>query len=86
MVGTRFLNSLLMASLPPQAIDEFQVLWKRRYGVQLPRDEATVRAHQVFALIHLVARGYAPSPSTAADPASPLERSEPETLGETFDE
>ncbi len=44
-----------MTLLPPKAIDEFQSLWKKHYGVALSREAATARAHQVFGLIRLLA-------------------------------
>jgi hypothetical protein len=56
-----------MTLLPAQAIAEFQARWKKHYGAELPREQAVVRAHQVFALIRLLA-----DPPNAAD--SPNEK------------
>lgn len=50
-----------MSLLPLQAIDEFQVLWKQRYGVELSRDEATLRAHQVFTLVRMLTQKGSPT-------------------------
>lgn len=44
----------LMAYLPASAIDEFQAIWQQRYGVELSREAAVARAHQVFALVRLL--------------------------------
>lgn len=49
-----------MTLLPPQAIDEFQALWKKRYGVELPREQAIVRAHQVYTLVRMVVEDFTP--------------------------
>lgn len=43
-----------MPSLPHHAIDEFQVLWKKHYGAELPADQAAARAHQVFTVLRLL--------------------------------
>ena len=43
-----------MTLLPPQAIDDFQALWKKHYGIDLSREEAVARAHQVFSLVGLL--------------------------------
>lgn len=53
--------------LPPKAIDEFQSLWKKHYGVALSREAATARAHQVFGLIRLLAES--PSEPPLEEPA-----------------
>jgi hypothetical protein len=54
-----------MSLLPPQAIQEFQALWKQRYGVDLSAAEATERAHQVFALVRLLVQ---PPPANSEEP------------------
>ncbi len=41
-----------MSHLPPHAIDEFRALWKKHYGIELSREEAVLRAHQLFMLVH----------------------------------
>jgi hypothetical protein len=43
-----------MSLLSPHAIDEFQELWKKHYGIELSREEATARAHQLFTLVRLL--------------------------------
>jgi hypothetical protein len=65
-----------MSLLPPQAIDEFQQLWQEQYGVEISREEATARAHQLFALFQLLAR---PLPSEEAARASPPSSDPPPT-------
>jgi len=55
-----------MSLLPPHAIQEFQALWKERYGVELSNEEAAARAHQLFTLIKMLAEPPASSPSTSA--------------------
>ena len=67
-----------MSLLPPQAIQEFQALWKERYGEELPDEEAAARAHQVFTLVKMLVEPPAPpcaappSPVSAADPTTGL--------------
>lgn len=56
-----------MIQLPDEAIDEFQKIWKKTYGVELPRDEAIIRAHQVFAFVKLVFDGPLPPESWNPD-------------------
>jgi|GEM_PF-3689149 len=41
--------------LSSQAIDEFQTLWQKHYGTSLNREQATARAHQLLALLQLLA-------------------------------
>jgi hypothetical protein len=43
-----------MSLLPQQAIDEFQRLWKKHYGADLPRENAVLRAHQIYALFQML--------------------------------
>jgi hypothetical protein len=43
-----------MSQLPPKAIDEFQVLWKKHFGQELPREEAILRAHQTLIMLRLL--------------------------------
>lgn len=43
-----------MSHLPAQAVDEFQALWKKHCGAELPREQATVRANEVFAVLRLL--------------------------------
>jgi hypothetical protein len=45
-----------MSFLPPHAIEEFQILWMKHYGVELSREEASARAHQVVTLVRLIAQ------------------------------
>jgi hypothetical protein len=33
-----------MPLLSPHAVEEFQAIWKKRYGVALPRDRAVIAA------------------------------------------
>lgn len=49
-----------MTMLPPEAIDEFQALWKKRYGCELPRDQAIISAHRLFTLVKSLLDGPAP--------------------------
>ncbi len=44
----------LPLQLPPQAIDEFQALWKKHYGENLPREAAAVCAHRLLALLQIL--------------------------------
>lgn len=48
--------------LPPQAITEFRALWKKHYAEDLPQEQATQRAQQVFTLIRLLTQ---PTPRAA---------------------
>lgn len=48
------MHNLLPSQLPTQAIDEFQTLWKKHYGTELSREEATTRAHQLLALLQII--------------------------------
>ena len=50
------MSQLPLHPLPPQAIDEFQALWKKYYGVELPREQAVTRAHQMFNFVRLLAQ------------------------------
>jgi hypothetical protein len=50
--------------LPPQAITEFQELWKKHYGVELPLEQAQVRAYQVFAVLRLLMENTLAEPLT----------------------
>ncbi len=43
-----------MSSLPPQAVAEFQALWKKHCDAELPPDQAALRANEVFAVLRLV--------------------------------
>ena len=43
-----------MPKLPEKAIDEFQILWKENFGVELNYEEAVSRAHQVFGLVQML--------------------------------
>ena len=61
-----------MSLLPPQAIDEFQALWKKHYGVEVSREEATMRAHQVFTLVRMLVQGPHQSQSIAPSPPPSL--------------
>ncbi len=45
-----------MTQLPDKAIEEFRVLWQKHFGEELPKGEATIRAHQVFGLVKLLAQ------------------------------
>lgn len=49
-----------MALLPPKAIDEFQALWKKHYGAELPRDQAVIRAEQIMTFVKLLVEGPPP--------------------------
>lgn len=42
-----------MARLPDEAIEEFNEIWRKEYGEELPYEEAAVRAAEVFAVIRL---------------------------------
>ena len=57
-----------MSQLPPKAIDEFQALWKEHYGTELSREDATMRAHQVFTLVRMLVER--PRQSQASVPAA----------------
>ena len=43
-----------MSLLSSHAIDEFQRLWHARFGVELPREDAVARAHQIYALVQML--------------------------------
>ncbi len=43
-----------MSHLPPQAIAEFQALWKKHVAADLPPEQASSRANEVFAVLRLV--------------------------------
>ena len=43
-----------MSHLLPQAITEFQALWKKHVGTDLPTEQASSRANEVFAVLRLV--------------------------------
>ncbi len=45
-----------MSHLPPHAIDEFQSLWKKYYGAELPREEAVIKAGQLLNFVRLLAQ------------------------------
>ncbi len=62
-----------MSLLPPHAIDEFQRLWKKHYGADLSREEATARAHQVFALVRLIVQDTTPAKRTDFPRLAPSE-------------
>lgn len=67
-----------MSHLPPQAITEFQALWKKHYGTELPAEEAAVRANEVFAVLRLVLtkprhRPISNPPTIAVPPWTPNE-------------
>jgi hypothetical protein len=49
-------NRILPNQLPGKAIDEFQTLWEQHYGTELSRKEATLRAHQLLALLQLITK------------------------------
>ena len=55
-----------MPQLSPKAIAEFQALWKKHYGTELPPEQAVTRAHQLIALVRLLA-----SESLASSPSNP---------------
>lgn len=42
--------------LPPEAIKDFQAIWKKQYGDDLPDGEAVARAHEFLWLIRFVLR------------------------------
>jgi hypothetical protein len=42
-----------MSQLPPQAIQEFQALWKKYCGEELTLEEANTKAHDVFLVLKL---------------------------------
>lgn len=62
-----------MSQLSPQAIAEFQALWKKHYGAELPPEQGVAQAHQLLALVQLLASAplAQPPPGTSNDP-SPL--------------
>jgi hypothetical protein len=43
-----------MPLLPAQAVEEFEDIWKRQFGVELPRDEAVVKAQQLYGLVRQI--------------------------------
>ena len=43
--------------LPPEAIQEFKDLYKKRYGVKLSDEEATLRANNLFKLYKITYMG-----------------------------
>ena len=43
-----------MPKLSEKAIDEFQILWKENFRVELTYEEAVSRAHQVFELVQML--------------------------------
>jgi len=44
------------AVLPPQAIVEFKEIFKRKYGVDLPDEEATQKAIHIFNFVRALAK------------------------------
>jgi hypothetical protein len=65
------MSPLLPGQLPPQAIDEFQALWKKHYGTDLNRAEATTRAHQFLVLLQIITEPRSKdTPSEATPPRS----------------
>jgi hypothetical protein len=61
-----------MSSLPPQAVAEFQALWKKHCGTSLPHEEAVLRANEVFAVLRLVLEQPCPDGSRGRSPETAL--------------
>ena len=46
-------HDVLMSQLPPQAISEFQMLWKKHCDEELSFEEAATKAQDVFCVLRL---------------------------------
>ena len=58
-----------MSQLSPQAIDEFQELWKKHFDEALSQEEAAARAHQTFTVLRLILEPPPkPVPNEVSDP------------------
>lgn len=57
-----------MSHLPPQAIAEFRELWKKHVGTDLPHEQASTRANEVFAVLRLALEQPADAKTTLAEP------------------
>lgn len=45
-----------MSLLPDKAIDEFQALWRQKFGAELPREQAVIVAHRLLTLVATLTR------------------------------